>query len=411
AIVLELDEHAAELGHLAPLDQPVAQLARLHRRRRVERAPQRAVILDQLRRGLRPDAVDARDVVDAVAHQREHVAHLFRRHAELLDHLGDADALVLHRVEHVDAAALDPVVGLGALADELHQVLVARDDRHVPPAPRRLPGIGGDQVVGLEVVLLDARQAERARRVADQRELRNEVLRRRRPVGLVLVVERVAEAGRTLVEDHREMCRTVRLVELVGQLPQHRRVAVDRADRHAVRVGQRRQPVIRAEDVGRTVDQVEMLLFGHRCLLAALCAEVSRFDAPSRPAWGCFATKLPLFPWAEFTAWWVSRLLSPDQPVRRASVSAVEGLTNMRKIVLVAAIAGAALSLAACSQETQEAAEDTAEGAMADAETNAEAVGDAMSDAAGDAAAPAEDAANEAEAEVQGETETEAAAD
>ncbi len=33
----------------------------------------------------------------------------------------------------------------------------------------------------------------------------------------------------------------------------------------------------------------------------------------------------------------------------------------MRKIVLVAAIAGAALSLAACSQGTQDAAEETAD--------------------------------------------------
>ena len=54
------------------------------------------------RRGLRADAGHARHVVDAVAHQREHVADLLRRHAELLEHLARADAPVVHRVEHVD---------------------------------------------------------------------------------------------------------------------------------------------------------------------------------------------------------------------------------------------------------------------------------------------------------------------
>ena len=48
------------------------------------------------------------------------------------------------------------------------------------------------------------------------------------------------------------------LLRLVGQLPQHRRVAVDRADIEAVLVGQRRQPVEGAEDVGRAVDEIEM---------------------------------------------------------------------------------------------------------------------------------------------------------
>ncbi|WBY16781.1 hypothetical protein PF049_01020 [Erythrobacteraceae bacterium WH01K] len=94
---------------------------------------------------------------------------------------------------------------------------------------------------------------------------------------------------------------------------------------------------------------------------------------------------------------------------------------NMRKIALVAA-ATAALSLAACSEGTQDAAEATAEGAMADTEANmdamAEGTEDAMADAeagaeemAADAEAGAEEAAVEAEAAMEGETEEEAAAD
>ena len=60
------------------------------------------------------------------------------------------------------------------------------------------------------------------------------------------------------VEDDGEMGRPVLLVEAVGELPEHRRIAVDRADVEAVLVGQRRQPVEGAEDVGRAVDEIEM---------------------------------------------------------------------------------------------------------------------------------------------------------
>ena len=82
----------------------------------------------------------------------------------------------------------------------------------------------------------------------------------------------------------------------------------------------------------------------------------------------------------------------------------------MRKIVLVAAIAGAALSLAACSESTEDAAGDAADSAMADAEAVDDAAAD-VGEAADATVQGAEDAAAEAEAEVQDETTTEAAAD
>ena len=74
-----------------------------------------------------------------VARQSLHIDDLFRRHAELLDHLVAADALGFHAVEHRDAGA-----------HELHQVLVGRDDRHVAAGIDRRLGIGRDQVVGLD---------------------------------------------------------------------------------------------------------------------------------------------------------------------------------------------------------------------------------------------------------------------
>ena len=71
------------------------------------------------------------------------------------------------------------------------------------------------------------------------------------------------------VEDHRHVGRPAILagpaVEVARQLPQHRRIAIDRARRLAVAVGQRRQPVIGAEDVARPVDEIEVGLGSRLC--------------------------------------------------------------------------------------------------------------------------------------------------
>jgi predicted small secreted protein len=83
----------------------------------------------------------------------------------------------------------------------------------------------------------------------------------------------------------------------------------------------------------------------------------------------------------------------------------------MRKIVLVAAIAAGALSLAACSEQTEDAAGEAADSAMADTEANMEAAGDMVGGAADEAGDAISGTANEAEAELHDESEAEAAAD
>ena len=87
-----------------------------------------------------------------------------------------------------------------------------------------------------------------------------------------------------------------------------------------------------------------------------------------------------------------------------------KGVYPMRKIALVAAVSAAALSLAACSEGTEEAAENTVEGAAADTEANAEAMGDSIDNAAAEAETEMDEAgaeveaeADEAEAEMEGE--------
>ena len=77
----------------------------------------------------------------------------------------------------------------------------------VAPRSQACAHIGGDQVVGLEAGLLDAGQVEGAHRLADQRELRDQVVRRS-AAGAPCSRGR-ARCGRCLpiVEDDREMGR------------------------------------------------------------------------------------------------------------------------------------------------------------------------------------------------------------
>ena len=82
--------------------------------------------------------------------------------------------------------------------------------------------------------------------------------------------------------------------------------------------------------------------------------------------------------------------------VLRAAVRgplAVQGIPHMRKMIFAAAIAGAALSLSACSSKTEDAAATTADSAATDAAAGATDAAMAASTAATDAAASASTAA------------------
>ena len=128
------------------------------------------------------------------------------------------------------------------------------------PASRAMPRIGGDQVVGLIALHLHAGDAEGAGGIAHQRELRDQVFGRRRAVGLVFLVNLVAEGLLAGVEDHRQMGGLFGALHVLQQLPQHVAVAGHRADRQAVGLaGQGRQRVIGPEQIARTVHQIEMI--------------------------------------------------------------------------------------------------------------------------------------------------------
>jgi hypothetical protein len=79
---------------------------------------------------------------------------------------------------------------------------------------------------------------------------------------------------------------------------------------------------------------------------------------------------------------------------------------TMRKIILAAAIAGAAFSVSACSDKTADAASETADSAAADASANADAATSAVTDAAADATSATSEAATDATSAATTETTT-----
>jgi hypothetical protein len=256
--------HVGADGHQLPVQrQPLQRRAQvladlaLDRRRGGDHPVQRAVLGQPLGRGLGSALVHADDVVHGIAHQRQHVHDQVRRHAELLGHRRiRVHAAAGHGVDQGDAAA-----AVGGHPHQLGEVLVAGGDGHVDPGLGRPDGQGADHVVGLHPLHAQDVDAQRMHDPAHRLDLRAQLLRHRRAVGLVLGIQLVAEgpAGRVHHEGH-----VVRLLLEGG--PQHVDHAEQRAGGFAGGVGQRGQRVERAVQVAGTVDEDEAF---HRGILAA----------------------------------------------------------------------------------------------------------------------------------------------
>ena len=274
-VVAERDQPAAHAGELGVGDQVLAPLRLRDLPGAGEQRVQVAVGFDELRRGLDADTGNAGDIVGRIPCQRLDVDDLVRGDAEFGGDLGGADLLHAHGVEHRHPAA-----------HQLHQVLVAGDDGHAPAGRRRAPRIGRDQVVGLEAGEFDRRQPERARRVADQRELRDQRLRRVGPVRLVGGVDVVAEGGARGVEQHGDGVAPPRPRQFVDHVAE----AEHGVGRRPVAPAQRRQAVEGAEYETRPVDQADAAfapgVLVHRPLppRATPAADVLCPAAPARQA-------------------------------------------------------------------------------------------------------------------------------
>ncbi len=93
--------------------------------------------------------------------------------------------------------------------------------------------------------------------------MRTQILRWFRSVGFVEIIDFVAERLTRFVEHDCHMRWPIRLMQVIGQFPQHGGIAVDSPDWLAANIGQRRQAVVGTENIGRAVDEIEMLLFRH----------------------------------------------------------------------------------------------------------------------------------------------------
>ncbi len=248
-VIVEGDELLRQPGLVGMLDQALAAFLLLDLAGALQQRLEVAEFANELRCGLDADAGDARHIVGRIADQGLDLDHLVGGHAELLDHLGNADAAVLHGVVHHDA-----------VIHELHQVLVGRHDGGGGAGLAGLPRIGRDQVVGFEAALFDRWQVEGAHRRADKSELRNQVARRIGPMRLVVRVHVSAERLFRLVEHDREVGRLLAGLHIAQQLPQHVAEAEDGVDLQSVRLAaERRQRVIGAEDVARAIDQEDVI--------------------------------------------------------------------------------------------------------------------------------------------------------
>src|SRR5262249_5479585 len=109
---------------------------------------------DQLHRRLLAHAADPRDVVDGVAHQREHVGDLGRLDPPALAYL----RLV---VDHFPPGATKDGQHAHARPAHLEQVLVTGDDHHVGPRWQGPSHKRGQHVVGLVARYLHDRDSHR----------------------------------------------------------------------------------------------------------------------------------------------------------------------------------------------------------------------------------------------------------
>ena len=204
---------------------------------RARRRLEVAVLVDQGRGGLDADTGRAGDVVHRIAAQGLDVDHLLRRHAELLDHLGDGRC---GRSSWCRASRPDRRPAASG---------PCRRRRSPPRRPGRARGRHRRRSGRRPRSPGSSRQGTPKARVASRTRgnCGTRSSRRRRPVRLVVGVELVAERLLRMVEDHRQVGRRVgRRLHVHQQLPQHVAEALHRAHRQAVGLaGQRRQGVDR----------------------------------------------------------------------------------------------------------------------------------------------------------------------
>ncbi len=137
------------------------------------------------------------------------------------------------------------------IIDQLRHILVTGGDHHLHPLLFGLFGQGADHIVRLHPLDTQQRQAHGAHDGVDRLDLTPQLIRHRRPVGLIFRVDLITKSLALGIEHHRHMLRVV----VVKQTAQHVGYAVDRTGRLTLGIGQRRHGVEGAVEVGGAVHQ------------------------------------------------------------------------------------------------------------------------------------------------------------
>ena len=214
---------------------------------------QGAVLPQPFGRGLGSALGHSGNVVRGVAHEGQVIDDLLRPDAELLHHAIGIQVTVAHGVNEADM-----------IVHQLGHVLVAGGHQGGHALLRRLAGQSADDVVRLNPLHHQQGQAHGLDDIVQTVDLGFQILRRRGAVGLVLVVQLIAKGLAGRIEHHRHVPGLV----ILDELAQHVHHPHDGPGGLAPGVGQGRQGVIGAEQVGRAVHQDEIGLLGHARLVA-----------------------------------------------------------------------------------------------------------------------------------------------
>ena len=226
-IVAKAHERPGPAGRLGVIAQALLLLRPLDPFDLVQEPVERAELLDQGRGVHLADQRDARDVVHGVAGQGEEVDDLVRADSPILLEGRGVHLLLRPQIEQADL-----------IADQLARVLVGRDDEDVQPSLLGPTGQGRDHVVGLHPLLDQDRNPEPLEHPADHGDLRHEVRRHLRAVGLVFRIDLGTEDPARTIEGRRQVVRLATL-EDVQQVPEDPEDGVGRLPGRAGHLGDR----------------------------------------------------------------------------------------------------------------------------------------------------------------------------
>ena len=210
---------------------------------------ERAVFLQEFGGCLQTDAGDSGHVVHRVANERLQVDDLLRRNAP-----------VLEQCLAIEDCPLAQVVKADAVVDQLPAILVVGADKDIDAAAGRGRRHRGNNIIRLIARLAEDRQPHGFQQPIDLGNLQLKIIRRGRPVGLVVGIDGVAEGWARLVESAQEVVRLL----LGTEEKQVAREAEQGIGRQSGRAAHRRNGVKNLKDERVSIDQIHAAVGGAR---------------------------------------------------------------------------------------------------------------------------------------------------